>query len=95
MINYLETLQSKHAIVPIHEASSNVVIICKKYYVEVVIGYESHTCCKAGKFREDIIPESNKETERLVIQMTRKKNTLPSMHWIPKCIKIQYVHALS
>ena len=39
LIHYLETLQSKHAFAPIHEASNNVVIICKKYHVEVVIRY--------------------------------------------------------
>ena len=36
-LNYLLELQSKYVLVPADKAANNVIVVCKKYYLEVVI----------------------------------------------------------
>ena len=74
VISCLEALQKKFVIVPIDKASNNVAIICKRYYVEVilneisVIGTENNTYYKANKNCDEITDENTKYTKRLGFQ---------------------------
>ena len=36
-LNYLRELQSKYVLVPADNATNNVIVVCKKYYLEVVL----------------------------------------------------------
>ena len=36
-LQYLHELQSKHVLVPADKAANNVIVVCKKYYLEVVM----------------------------------------------------------
>ena len=36
-LNYLRELQSKYVLVPANKATTNVIVVCKKYYLEVVL----------------------------------------------------------
>ena len=36
-LNYLRELQSKYVLVPVDKATNNVIVVCKKYYLEVVL----------------------------------------------------------
>ena len=36
-LNYLRKLQGKYVLVPADKAANNVIVVCKKYYLEVVI----------------------------------------------------------
>ena len=93
VISYLEALQKKFVLVLIDKASNNVDIICKHYYVEVmlneivVIGHGNNTYCKANKSCDEIIDE-NVYIKRLSFKITEKEKTLQIVCWIPKMHKI-------
>ena len=36
-LKYLRELQSKYVLVPVDKATNNVIVVCKKYYLEVVL----------------------------------------------------------
>ena len=36
-LNYLHELQSKYVLVPADKAANNIIVVCKKYYLEVVL----------------------------------------------------------
>ena len=36
-LNYLRKLRGKYVLVPADKAANNVIVVCKKYYLEVVI----------------------------------------------------------
>ena len=61
--NYLNLFHEKYVMTPIDKASSNVSVICKRYYVEVVLneigilGDGSDTYEKANRSKEEIIDE--------------------------------------
>ena len=78
---------------PIDKASSNVAIICKRYYVEVVLkeigilGSGSDTYEKANRSKDEIIDDNRVYSERLGYTLSEKELDLPTMYWIPKMHK--------
>ena len=93
VINYLETMQKDYVFVPIDKASKNVAIICKKYYVEVllkeigIIGNGNKTYSKSEKAHDEIINENMEYTKRLGLKFNEDEKSLPLMYWIPKMHK--------
>ena len=82
----------KFVLVPFDKASNDVAIICKRYYVEVilneigVIGHGNNTHGKANISCDEIIDE-NTDTKRLGFKITKKEKTLVIMYWIPQMHK--------
>ena len=93
VIQYLETLQNKYVIVPIDKAANNVAVICKKYYVEVIlkeigiIGGGNPTYSISQRSKEDIIEENVTYSKRQNLDVKEKERELPMMHWLPKLHK--------
>ena len=93
VIEYLERLHEKYVFVPIDKAGNNIAVICKKYYVEVIlkeighIGDGSNTYVKTSKTVADIVEENVMYSERLGLEVDDREKDLPNMYWIPKMHK--------
>ena len=93
--NYLSQLHDKFVLVPIDKAANNVAIVCKKFYVQVILreigasGAQSinQTYIEAGKSPQEIVSESQEYTKRLGLEIEDKDMALPSMYWMPKMHK--------
>ena len=90
---YLKSFQQKFVLTPIDKASNNVSIICKRYYVEVVLkeigilGDGNNTYEKANHSKEGIIDENQQFSERLGYKLSEMEKDPPNMYWIPKMHK--------
>ena len=84
----LEAVQKRYVLVPIHKASNNVAIICKRYYFEMmlieigVIGRRNNTYCKGNKSCDEIIYENTEYIKRLNFKIIEKEKAQPITHWI-------------
>ena len=83
---------------PIDKASSNVAVICKRYYAEVVLkeigilGNGSETYEKADRSKDEIIDDNRIYSEKLGYKLSEKEKDLPTMYWIPKMHKNPVKH---
>ena len=90
VIDYLENLHKNFVLVPIDKAANNICIICKRYYVEVilqeigVLGQGNTTYIRSDLSQEHIVDENVQYAKRLNITVTDKELDLPKMYWIPK-----------
>ena len=90
VVNYLQTLHSKFVVVPIDKAANNVSIICKRYYVEVIlkeigiIGEGNKTYVPSSVSKEEIIDDNSEYSKKLKADISEKDHCLPSMYWLPK-----------
>jgi hypothetical protein len=90
VIEYLQDLHSKFVMVPIDKAANNVSIICKRFYVEVILketgilGEGNTTYVSIDLSKEHIIHENVEYAKRLKMDVTGKELDLPAMYWIPK-----------
>ena len=98
VVNYLNLFHEKYVMTPIDKASSNVSVICKRYYVEVILkeigilGDGSETYEKADRSKEEIIDENQVYSEKLGYTLSEKEKDLPTMYWIPKMHKNPIKH---
>ena len=82
-----------YVFVPIVKARNNIAIICKRYYVEVIlkeigqIGNGNSTYEKSSKTVEDVVEDNVVYSERLGLEVEDEEKDLPSMYWIPKMHK--------
>ena len=96
--NYLNLFHEKYVMTPIDKASSNVSVICKRYYEDVILketgilGDGSETYEKADRSKEEIIDENQVYTEKLGYTLSEKEKDLPTMYWIPKMHKNPIKH---
>ena len=81
---------------PIDKASSNVSVICKRYYVEVILkeigilGDGSETYEKADRSKEEIIDENQVYSEKLGYTLSEKEKDLPTMYCRP-CLETRAI----
>ena len=93
VVEYLDKLHKKFVLVPIDKAGNNIAIICKRYYVEVIlkeigqIGNGNSTYEKTSKTVEDVVEDNMMYSERLGLEVDDREKDLPSMYWIPKMHK--------
>ena len=90
---YLQNIHSKYVVVPIDKASNNVSVICKKYYVEVILkeigklGDISPTYTDTTNSKANIINDDCMYADHLYLKIPDKHKTLPIMYWMPKMHK--------
>ena len=93
VVEHLEQLHKNYVFVPIDKAGNNIAIICKRYYVEVIlkeigqIGDGNSTYEKSSKTVEDVVEDNVMYSERLGLEVEDREKDLPSMYWIPKMHK--------
>jgi hypothetical protein len=93
VVDYLKHLHENFVLVPIDKASSNIAIVCKRYYVEVIlkeighIGTGNSTYEKVDRSLEEIVEENCMYAERSGFKVDETEKELPIMYWIPKMHK--------
>ena len=96
---YLDNLHKNFVLVPIDKAANNIAIICKKYYVEVILkelgvldGQGNQTYVSANRDAAEIIDENSEYASRLKFSVDEEHHVLPIMYWIPKMHKTPIAH---
>ena len=93
--DYLEDFQKCFVLVPADKASNNVLIVCKKYYLDVVLkeldmcngaGSQTYTSCSAHV--ENLVAEHQQFMSRQNIKIPDDMKQLPFTGF-QKCTKIQ------
>ena len=83
-------------LVPIDKAANNICIICKRFYVEVILkeirilGEGNCTYVHTNLSKEHIIHENVEYAKHLKMNNGYKELELPSMYWIPKKTQTTY-----
>ena len=86
----LTELHSKFVVVPIDKASNNVAIICKRFYIQKLLGEvgvpgdTSPTYKMSNRDMEDVIGDNEMLCEKFGLSLEDRLQTLPFMYWIPK-----------
>ena len=91
-LNYLRELHSKYVLVPADKAANNVIVVCKKYYLDVVLKEvnTTNTYEHVDKECTDVIAEHLKFMARGKIEVEPILQYLPSFYWLPKLHKQPY-----
>ena len=88
----LKLLHDKYVFVPADKAANNVIIVCKKYYLEVVANEITATTTYEPVIenKEDIIREHLLYMRNNSIAVKQELHCLPSFYWLPKLHKQPY-----
>ena len=91
-MEYLHDFQSKYVLVPADKAANNVVVVCRKYYLEVVLRElsTSNTYERDDRVCEPIVGEHLQFMRNKKIDVAHDLRTLPSFYWLPKLHKQPY-----
>lgn len=90
VVDYLENLHKTFVLVPIDKAANNIAIICKRYYVEVILkeigilGEGNNTYTSTDLSKDHIVNDNLQYTKRLNMAVEETELDLPVMYWIPK-----------
>ena len=85
----LLALQNKFVFIPIDEASNNITVVCKKYYMESLEQeiYQSNTFVETNLTSLDI---SKKHAEFLIQYGLKSSRKIPYLYWIAKLHKTPF-----
>ena len=95
----LSDLHNKYVFVPADKAPNNIIIICKRYYIETLIkelgldncstptGNSAYTSCQMSS--EDIVNTRDTFMKPLGIELSDDDKRLPCLYWTPSCINLQ------
>ena len=95
----LSDLHNKYVFVPADNAPSNIIIVCRRYYIETLIkelgldncstptGNSIYTSCQMSS--EDIVNTHDTFMKSLGIELSINDKRLTYLCWTPSCIKLQ------
>ena len=88
----LEELYSKYVLVPADKAAQNVIVVCKKYYLQVVLKEIETTATYESVMVESqsIVDEHIKYFNNHHINVPSQCKCLPQFYWLPKLHKQPY-----
>ena len=98
----LSDLHNKYVFVPADKAPNNILIICKRYYIETLIkelgldncstptGNSTYTSCQMSS--EDIVNTHDTFMKSLGIELSDDDKRLPYLYWSPKLHKSPVKH---
>ena len=98
----LSDLHNKYIFVPADKARNIIIIICKRYYIEILIkelgldncstptGNSTYTSCQM--LSEDIVNTHDTFTKSFGIELSDDDKKLPYLYWIPKLHKSPVKH---
>ena len=91
---YLEDFQKQFVLVPADKASNNILIVCKKYYLDVVLkeldtcnGTSPQTYTPCGTHVENLITAHQEFLHNQNIKIPTDMKQLPTFYWLPKMHK--------
>ena len=92
--NYLEDFQKQFVLVPADKASNNILIVCKKYYLDVVLkeldtcnGTSPQTYTPCGTHVENLITAHQEFLHNQNIKIPTDMKQLPTFYWLSKMHK--------
>lgn len=92
--NYLKDFREHYVLVPADKASNNVLIVCKKYYLDVVLreldnsdcsDQQTYTPCSLAV--DSIVREHLAFMDRHDLRVHDEMQQLPAFYWLPKMHK--------
>ena len=98
----LSDLHNKYVFVTADKAPNNIIIICKRYYIEILIkelgldncststGNSTYTSCQMSS--EDIVNTHDTFMKSLGIELSDDDKRLPYLYWTPKLHKSPVKH---
>ena len=98
----LSDLHNKYVFVLADKAPNNIIIICKRYYIETLIkelgldncstptGNSTYTSCQMSS--EDMVNTHNTFMKSLGIELSEEDKRLPYLYWTPKLHKSPVKH---
>ena len=91
-LDYLNKLHDNYVLVPADKANNNVIVVCKKYYLDVVI-MELGSTNTYKKVNSDCMSVINRHLDYMLksgIDVCEQHERLPSFYWLPKLHKTPY-----
>ena len=85
-LDYLNKLHDNFVLVPADKATNNVIVVCKKYYLDVVI-MELGSTSTYKKVNSDCMSVINRLLDYMFksgIDVCEQHKRLPSFYWLPK-----------
>ena len=91
---YLQELHDRYVFVPTDKASNNIAVICKYYYIKVLLkeiglfdNKQKSAYISISENSQAIITQHVKNMEEVKLNIEEKKQQLPILLWIPKMHK--------
>ena len=96
----LHKLHANYVLVPADKAANNVIVVCKKYYIDTLvkelginnINSNNPTYIPIDDSFETIIKSHNQFITSVGLEMSEEDQTLPYLYWTPKLHKSPYKH---
>ena len=96
----LHKLHANYVLVPANKAANNVMIVCKKYYIDTLVkefginnvNINNLTYIPIDDSFEAIAKSHNQFITSLRLEMSEKDQNLPYLYWTPKLHKSPYKH---
>ena len=96
----LHKLHANYALVPADKAANNVIVVCKKYYIDTLvkelginnINSNNPTHIPIDDSFETIIKSHNQFITSVGLEMSEEDQNLPYLYWTPKLHKSPYKH---
>ena len=91
-LNSLQELKHDYVLVPADKAPNNVIVVCKKYYLDVVLNELNSTNTYVHENREcgQVVTEHLQFMVANGIDVKAEHKALPSFYWLPKLHKQPY-----
>ena len=90
----MENFQKSFVLIPADKASNNILIVCRKYYLDVVLkeldtsdgsSPQTYTCCSTPI--ENLVAEHKEFMDRQNLRIPEEMRQLPTFYWLPKMHK--------
>ena len=98
----LHKLHANYVLVPVDKAANNVIIVCKKYYIDTLVkelginnvNINNPTYIQIDDSFETILHSHNQCITSVGMEMSEEDQNLPYLYWTPKLHKSPYKHRL-
>ena len=96
----LHKLHANYVLVPADKAANNVIIVCKKYYIDTLVkelginnvNINSPTYIPIDDSFETIMKSHNQFITSVGLEISEEDQNLPYLYWTPKLHKSPYKH---
>ena len=91
-LNSLSNLHENYVLVPADKAANNVIVVCKKYYLDVIVNElkSTSTYREVNDECENVVSRHLHYMMKNSIDVDSEHECLPSFYWLPKLHKIPY-----